>query len=93
MATEPRIIVREDTVTTSENTVSNVMKASDYAVIGAFDSEITDLTLVRNAREAHTLFGNTATVGDFKGTDVIDNLFRGVSTLLIANITTYYLNK
>lgn len=89
MATEPKIIVREEQVTIAENAASNVMRASDYAVIGAFDSEITDVTLTRNAREAHTLFGNTATVGDFKGTDVIDNLFRGVSTLLVANITTY----
>ena len=89
MATEPRIIVKEDTVTISENEVSNVMKSSDYAIIGAFDSEITDLTLVRNAREAHQLFGTTGTVGSFKGTDDIDNLFRGVSTLLVANITTW----
>ena len=89
MATEPRIIVKEEQVTIAENAASNVMRASDYAIIGAFDSEVTDLTLVRNAREAHTLFGNTATVGDFKGTDTIDNLFRGVSTLLVANITTY----
>lgn len=89
MATEPRIIVREEQVSIAENATGNVMRSSDYAVIGAFNSEITDLTLVRNAREAHTLFGNTATVGDFKGTDVIDNLFRGVSTLLVANITTW----
>ena len=89
MATEPRIIVREEQVTIAENDASNVMRASDYAIIGAFDSEVTDLTLVRNAREAHQLFGTTETVGDFKGTDTIDNLFRGVSTLLVANITTY----
>ena len=89
MATEPRIIVREEQVTIAENATGNVMRSSDYAVIGAFDAEVTDLTLVRNAREAHTLFGNTATVGNFKGTDAIDNLFRGVSTLLVANITTW----
>lgn len=89
MATEPRIIVREDTVTIAENNVSNVMKSSDYAIIGAFDSEVTDLTLTRDVREAHQLFGVTETVGDFKGTDAIDGLFRGVSTLLVANITTY----
>ena len=89
MATEPRIIVREEQVTIAENATGNVMRSSDYAIIGAFDSEVTDLTLVRNAREAHTLFGTTGTVGAFKGTDDIDNLFRGVSTLLVANITTW----
>ena len=62
MATEPRIIVKEEKVTISENEVSNVMKSSDYAIIGAFDSEITDLTLVRNAREAHQLFGTTGSL-------------------------------
>lgn len=86
MATEPKIVVKEEQVILSE-TVSNTN--ATVAVIGAFDSEVTALTVVNDAREAHTLFGTTATAGQFKGTDDIDYLFEGASSLLIANITTW----
>ena len=63
--------------------------ASSVAVIGAFNSEITDITNVPTARVAHSLFGTSTTYGTFKGTDVIDYLFMGASNLVIANITTW----
>lgn len=63
--------------------------ASTVAVIGAFNSEITDVTNVSSARAAHSLFGTSDTYGSFKGTDTIDYLFIGASNLLVANITTW----
>ena len=63
--------------------------ASSCAVIGAFDSEITDITNVPTARVAHAAFGTSSTYGTFKGTDIIDFLFIGASNLVIANITTW----
>ena len=63
--------------------------ASSIAVIGAFNSEITDVTNVSNARIAHSVFGTSTTFGTFKGTDTIDYLFIGASNLLVANITTW----
>ena len=86
MATIPKITVHEEPVTVY-NTVSS--QASSIAVIGAFDSEVTDLTNCATARDAHALFGTTSTIGDFKGTDAIDGLFYGASNLLVANITTW----
>ena len=87
MATEPRIVVTEQSVTTAPDTISS--GAGNVAVIGAFDSTVTALTLCNNAREAHTSFGTTGTIGDFKGTDSIDGIFTGASSLLVANITTW----
>lgn len=86
MATEPKIEVTEGAIITNDRTPG---MASRIAVIGAFDSQITDLTLVQNVTLAHQLFGTTGTVDTFKGTDAIDGLFYGASSLLVANITTY----
>lgn len=86
MATEPKITVKEETVTVYDNVPGN---ASTIAVIGAFDSEVTALTSCSSARAAHTIFGTTGTAGTFKGTDAIDYLFEGASSLLVANITTW----
>lgn len=86
MASEPKIEVIQDSVTTVEEYTG---MAGAIAVIGAFDSEITDLTVCNNARTAHAIFGTTSTVGDFKGTDSIDYLFYGASQLLVCNITTW----
>ena len=86
MATEPKIEVIQDSVVTVEEYTG---MAGAIAVIGAFDSEVTDLTVCNSAREAHTVFGTTSTVGDFKGTDSIDYLFYGASQLLVCNITTW----
>ena len=86
MATEPTIEVIEDTVTVMDN---NPGQASSIAVIGAFDSAVSDLTVVTSARSAHAIFGTSSTYGAFKGTDAIDYLFYGASELIVANITTY----
>ena len=86
MATEPKITVHEEKVTVYD-TVSS--QASTIAVIGAFDSETTALTNCETARAAHTTFGTTGTIGDFKGTDAIDGLFYGASNILVCNITTW----
>ena len=87
MATEPKIVVRQQAVTTQNTDVPG--QAGRVAVIGAFDSEVTALTAVNNSRSAHTIFGTMATEGNFKGTDAIDNLFVGASELLVVNITTW----
>lgn len=87
MATEPKIIVEEGAVIQANDLEPGM--ASRIGVIGAFDSEVTDLTLVTNATVAHQIFGTTTTEGTFKGTDDIDNLFIGASSLLVANITTW----
>lgn len=86
MATEPQIEVIKENVQIQTN--PNGM-AGRIGVIGAFDSEVTDLTVVTNPTTAHTIFGTTTTIDTFKGTDSIDQLFYGASELLIANITTY----
>lgn len=86
MATEPQIIV---TQRASEQININPNYAGDIAIIGAFDSEITNLTVCTNVTEAKTKFGIMETEGDFKGTDAIPLLFTGASSLLVANITTY----
>lgn len=86
MAVESQVIVREQAPVPQE--IPENM-ASTIAVIGAFDSEITDLTLCNSAREAHQKFGTMGTEGDFKGTDAIDGLFTGASSLLVVNITTW----
>lgn len=86
MAIEPYIEVIEGATVMRERTPGI---ASSIAVIGAFDSEVTDLTLVSDDTIAHEIFGTTGTVGAFKGTDAIDGLFYGASSLLVANITTY----
>ena len=87
MATEPKIIVEEGAVIQANDLEPGM--ASRIGVIGAFDSEVTDLTLVTNATTAHQIFGTMETEGTFKGTDDIDNLFIGASSLLVANITTW----
>ena len=89
MATEPKIIVKEEAVSIPQNAEGNILKQDSIAIIGAFDSEITALTTCTTAREAHQKFGTMATEGDFKGTDAIDGLFFGASNLLVANITTW----
>ncbi|MBR0369699.1 MAG: phage tail sheath subtilisin-like domain-containing protein [Methanobrevibacter sp.] len=86
MASEPDIDVFEKGITTYDNIPG---MASTIAVIGAFDSDITSVTNVSTARDAHDLFGTTSTVGTFKGTDDIDFLFKGASNLLIVNTTTW----
>ena len=86
MAVEPKVIVREQ-APVPQSTPDNI--ASTIAIIGAFDSEITALTICNNVREAHTKFGTMDTEGDFKGTDAIDGLFTGASSLFVANITTW----
>lgn len=86
MAIEPRITVSKRA---SEQITVNPNYAGDIAIIGAFDSEITDLTVCSNVTEAKTKFGVMETEGDFKGTDTIPLLFNGASSLLVANITTY----
>lgn len=86
MAREPDIEVIEEQVTVRNTTPG---MASSIAVIGAFDSEITDLTVCQNETVAHQLFGTTETVDDFKGTDAIDGLFYGASELIVCNITTW----
>lgn len=86
MAIEPRKTV---TRRVSEQINVNPNYAGDFAVIGAFDSEITDLTLCSNVTEAKTKFGVMETEGNFKGTDAIPFLFIGASSLLVANITTW----
>lgn len=86
MAIEPKITVEERNITQTE---VNPGMASRIAVIGAFDSEVTDLTNVSSVTSAHSIFGTSTTYGTFKGTDVIDLLFIGASNLLVANITTW----
>lgn len=86
MANEPKIEVIQDSVTTVEEYTG---MAGTIAVIGAFDSEVTALTVCNNVRTAHQIFGTTVNVGTFKGTDAIDYLFYGASQLLVCNITTW----
>lgn len=86
MATEPKVTVTEEAVAVYETVTG---QAGSIAVIGAFNSTITDLTSVSTATGAHANFGTTVNVGDFKGTDAIDLLFIGASNLLINNITTW----
>lgn len=86
MAIEPHIVITERE---SETTVSNPNYARDIAIIGAFDSEITALTVCTTVTDAKSKFGIMGTEGDFKGTDAIPLLFTGASSLLVANITTY----
>ena len=87
MAIRPDIDVIKGTVTTSANAIPGM--ASSIAIIGAFDSEVTDITVCSTAESAHSIFGTTGTVGNFKGTDAIDGLFYGASSLIVANITTW----
>ncbi|WP_296885147.1 hypothetical protein [uncultured Methanobrevibacter sp.] len=86
MAIEPDIIVTEEIV--EEPDVTPGMR-STMAVIGAFDSTITEPTVCSTVTEAHTKFGTTETVDAFKGTDTIDFLFLGASKLIIVNTTTW----
>ena len=86
MSIEPRIQVIKRA---SDQVNVNPNYAGDIAIIGAFDSEITALTVCANVSEAKTKFGVMGTEGDFKGTDAIPLLFNGASSLLVANITTW----
>lgn len=87
MATRPDIDVIKENVTVGNTNVPGM--ASSIAVIGAFDSEISEVTVCTTKEVAHSLFGTTVTVDDFKGTDAIDYLFYGASQLIIVNITTW----
>lgn len=87
MAQETRIVVREQEAIRQQSTPLTI--SSTIAVIGAFDSEITNLTICANANEAHQKFGTMENEGAFKGTDAIDGLFYGASSLSVVNITTY----
>ena len=87
MATRPDIDVIEDAVTIPTNLEPGM--ASRVAVIGAFDSTTTDVTVCTDKETAHSVFGTTSTLGDFKGTDDIDFLFLGASELIVVNITTW----
>lgn len=86
MAVEPTIVVTEQE---AQSTSIASDEASAIAVIGAFESEITDATICLSKAEAHQKFGTMATENAFKGTDAIDPLFVGASSLLVVNITTY----
>lgn len=86
MTIEPKINVYER-APAPQSTPDNI--ASTVAVIGAFNSEITDLTACNVASEAHQKFGTMENEGDFKGTDTIDELFSGASTVLFVNTTTW----
>ena len=86
MASEPKIEVIQGSVISVEEYTG---MAGAIAVVGAFDSEVTDLTVCNNARTAHAIFGTTSTPGAFKGTDSIDYLLYGASQLLVCNITTW----
>ena len=88
MATEPSIEVIEENVTVRERTPG---MAGSIAIIGAFDSETTALTVCANEDVAHQIFGTStsATRGQFPGTDAITNLFYGASELLVVNTTTW----
>ena len=79
MAKETEINVYE-IATTVVNSIPGM--ASSIAVIGAFNSEITDITNVSGARIAHSLFGTSTTFGTFKGTDT----YFSRSTLTIEDI-------
>ena len=87
MATRPDVHVHKENVTMTNSGVPGM--ASSIAVIGAFDSEVSDVTVVSNKESAHAIFGTTETVDDFKGTDAIDGLFYGASNLIVVNITTW----
>lgn len=87
MATEPDIIVEEGAVIQTEDTTPGM--AGKIGIIGAFDSEVSALTWVGDKETAHSIFGTMTTEGTFKGTDAIDLLFTGASSLLVANITTW----
>ncbi len=86
MSIEPRISVSKRA---SEQVNINPNYAGDIAIIGAFDSDITALTICTSVTEAQTKFGIMGTEGNFKGTDAIPLLFNGASSLLVVNITTY----
>lgn len=86
MAVEPTIEVTEESVTIQDRTPG---MAGRIAVIGAFNSKVNNITVVSDDTTAHSIFGTTGTIGAFKGTDVIDQLFLGASELLVANITTW----
>lgn len=86
MAIEPTIVVREQS---AEPTPVSSNEASAIALIGACDSEVTDATICTDVREAHQIFGTMETEDDFKGTDAIDGLFIGASSLFVVNTTTW----
>lgn len=86
MAIEPDVIVTEEVI--EEPDVTPGMR-STIAVIGAFNSTITEPTVCNTATEAHAKFGTTETVDEFKGTDMIDFLFPGASKLIVVNTTTW----
>lgn len=86
MAIEPKINVYERA---QSRQAIPVNIASTVAIIGAFDSEISDLTVSNSVSEAHQKFGTMVTEGNFKGTDAIDGIFTGASTVLFVNITTW----
>lgn len=86
MATESKINVYQR-ASTPQAMPDNI--ASTVAIIGAFNSEITDLTICNDVSEAHQKFGTMETEGAFKGTDAIDGIFTGASTVLFVNITTW----
>lgn len=60
--------------------------ASKIAVVGAFDSEITNPQSFLSVGEAQQVLGTDST---FNGCTVIEDLFYGASSLLAVNITTW----
>ena len=86
MAVEPVVEVTEESVVTQDRTPG---MAGRIAVIGTFNSKVTDITVVSDETTAHGIFGTTETLNDFKGTDDIDFLFLSASELLVANITSW----
>lgn len=87
MAIRPDIDVIKGSVFAGNTSVPGM--ASTIAVIGAFDSKLSDVTVVSSKESAHAIFGTTVVVDDFKGTDAIDHLFYGASSLIIVNTTTW----
>ena len=88
MATRPDIHVhKKETVTTNPQGIPGM--GSVIAVIGAFDSEVSDVTVCTTKESAQAIFGTSETIGTFKGSDAIDKLFYGASALIIVNTTTW----
>lgn len=87
MATRPDIHVYKESVTTNPSGVPGM--GSVIAVIGAFDSDVSDVTVCTTKESALAAFGTDSAVGTFKGSDAIDGLFYGASALIIVNTTTW----
>lgn len=86
MAIEPKIVLKKQEYH-GRTIPANI--GSNYALIGACNSPITDLTVCTSITEAINKFGRMETENQFKGTDAIPELFYGVSTLNVINTATF----